>query len=454
MKKVQFPPDFSWGTATASYQVEGAWREDGKGESIWDRFAHTEGKIAGGDTGDVACDQYHRYREDVALMKQLNQRGYRFSISWPRIFPEGKDSKPNQAGLDYYSRLVDELLAAGITPFPTLYHWDLPQALQDEGGWTNRDIIEHFADYARTCIVALGDRVKRWMILNEPHVFVMMAYLYGMHAPGLRDSGAAMRASHVVNLAHAAAARAIRDAGTAEAIGTAFSMSASYPASESAEDRAAAERHHAFNNDWFLRPIMKGEYPRAYSDQGAALARMDIRDGDLAAMREPLDFIGINLYTRTICTDAPAGKNIAVRTLPGPGPRTDFNWEVWPAAIYRMIMRVTKDYGRPPIYVTENGCSFGDRPGADGRVHDDRRVDFYHGYIGQVGRALAEGADVRGYYAWTLLDNFEWAMGFSQRFGIIDCDFEDAQRRTVKDSGYWYRDLIAKGEIEYDDTLE
>ena len=453
MKKVRFPADFSWGTATASYQVEGAWDEDGKGESVWDRFAHTEGKILNGDTGDVACDQYHRYREDVALMKELGLRGYRFSIAWPRIFPSGKGAI-NQKGIDYYNRLIDELLANGIRPFPTLYHWDLPQALQDEGGWTNRDIIEHFTTYARTCIDSFGDRVKNWMIFNEPHVFIFTSYLGGMHAPGLRNSTAALTASHVTNLAHASALRAMKAVGSAEAIGTAFSMSASYPASDSAEDAAAAERYHGWNNDWFLRPIMKGEYPDAYVDMDAARAKMDIRPGDMEQLRAPLDFIGVNLYSRTIIADAGDGRNLGVRAMPGmgTGPRTDFNWEVWPAAIYQQLMRVWKDYGPTPMYVTENGCSYGDRPGPDGRVHDERRVDFYRGYIGQVGRALAEGADLRGYYAWSLMDNFEWASGYSQRFGIIDCDFP-TQKRTIKDSGYWYRDLISKGEIEYDETL-
>ena len=452
MKKVTFPKDFSWGTATASYQVEGAVKEGGRGESIWDRFSHEEGRILNGETGDVTSDQYHRYKEDVALMKQLNQRGYRFSIAWSRIFPEGK-GRVNQAGIDYYNRLIDELLANGIRPFPTLYHWDLPSALQDEGGWANRDIIEHFTTYARTCIDAFGDRVKHWMIFNEPWVFVFMGYLYGTHAPALRDATKALTASHIVNLSHASAARAMRAAGTAEMIGTAFSMGAPYPASDSPEDKAAAERQHGFSNDWFLRPIMKGDYPKAYRDLDATMVRMDIRPGDMEQLREPLDFIGINLYSRSIVADAPQDRNVGTRTIPGPGPRTEFGWEVWPAAIYQMIMRVTKEYGRPPIFVTENGCSYGDRPGADGRVHDQKRIDFYNGYIGQVGRALAEGADVRGYYAWTLIDNFEWAMGFSQRFGIIDVDLEGDRRRTIKDSGYWYRDLIARGEIEYDETL-
>ncbi len=453
MKNFRFPDGFTWGTATASYQVEGAWDEDGKGESIWDRFSHASGKVANGDTGDVACDQYHRYKEDVALMKQLGFRGYRFSISWPRIFPAGK-GQVNQKGIDYYNRLIDELLANGIQPFPTLFHWDLPQALQDAGGWSNRDIVGHFTAYAETCIKALGDRVKNWMILNEPWVFAFMGYLYDAHAPGVRDSSLAMRASHNVNLSHASAARAMRAVGTAEAIGTAFSTSAIYPASDSAEDRAAAERQHGWTNDWFMRPIMKGEYPNAYVDQERALSRMEVRPGDMELVKEPLDFIGVNLYSRTIVADSEDRRNLGTRPIPGPGPRTDFNTEVWPAAIYRQLMRVSKDYAGVPIFITENGCSYDDRPGPDGRVHDDRRIAYYRGYIGQVARAIDEGADVRGYYAWSLIDNFEWAMGYSQRFGIIDCDFENGQKRTIKDSGYWFRDLIAKNQINYDETLE
>ncbi len=451
MKKVQFPAGFSWGTATASYQVEGAWNEDGRGESVWDRFSHTEGKILNGDTGDVACDEYHRYKEDVAIMKELGMRGYRFSIAWPRVFPDGKGAV-NQKGLDYYSRLVDELLANGITPFPTLYHWDLPQALQDAGGWANRDIIDQFATYAETCVNALGDRVKNWMVFNEPWCFTFLGTLFGIHAPGLRDADHCMKATHVVNLAHAAALKAMRATGKPDAVGTAFSMTSCYPASDSAEDKAAAERQHAFVNTWFLDPLVKGSYPLAYVDQEKTLRRMDIRPGDMEQMRSKLDFIGINLYQRAIVAAAEQDRNQGTRQVPGPGPRTAFGWEVWPAALYQMIKRIDADYGRPPIYVTENGCSYATAPGPDGRVHDQERIDFYDGYIGQVARAIDEGCDVRGYYAWTLLDNFEWATGFSQRFGLTYTDFE-TQKRTIKDSGYWFRDLIAKNEIAYDETL-
>lgn len=451
MKTFTFPADWQWGTATASYQVEGAWNEDGKGESIWDRFSHEPGRIMNGDTGDVACDQYHRYKEDAAIMRDLGMRGYRFSISWPRIFPDASGTV-NQAGVDYYDRLVDALLENGVRPFPTLYHWDLPQWAQDMGGWSNREIIGRFATYAETMVNALGDRVKNWMVFNEPWVFTFLALLYGQHAPGLRDTDHAMKATHIVNLTQAAAMAAMRATGKPEMVGSAYSMTSTYPATDSAEDKAAAERQHGFANTWFIDPIVKGAYPRAYVDQEQALARMDIRPGDMEAMRSTFDFIGINLYQRAIVAASDDTRNIGVRNIPGPGPRTAFNWEVWPAGIYQMIKRIDADYGRPPIFITENGCSYPEGPGADGRVHDPERIAFYEGYVGQVARARDEGCDVRGYYTWTLIDNFEWTMGYSQRFGIVHVD-HDTQKRTIKDSGYWFQDLIKKNKITYDETL-
>jgi len=451
MKTARFPAGFTWGTATASYQVEGAWQEDGKGESIWDRFSHTPGKILNGDTGDVACDQYHRFKEDVAIMKELGLHAYRFSISWPRVFPQGK-GQVNQKGLDYYNRLVDELLANGIQPFPTLYHWDLPQALQDEGGWANRDIVGHFTTYAETVMKSLGDRVKSWMVFNEPWVFTFLGHVVGVLAPGIHDRAMGMRTMHIANLTQTSAVRAMRAIGTADSIGSAFSMSGIYPYTGSEADRAAAERQWGFTNDWFLRPIMKGEHPAAYLDMEATLKEADIRPGEVEGLKEPLDFIGVNLYSRIITANNPDEKYLGIRQVPGPGPRCNFGWEVWPAAIYRTLMRVHNDYGKP-IFVTENGSSWVDEVTGDGRVHDADRVDCYNGYIGQVARAIDEGADIRGYYAWSMLDNFEWAFGYSQRFGLTYVDFENGQKRIIKDSGYWYRDLIKAGQIEYDETL-
>jgi beta-glucosidase len=357
----------------------------------------------------------------------------------------------NQKGLDYYSRLVDELLANGVMPFPTLYHWDLPQWVQDQGGWSEREVIPRFTTYAETIVKALGDRVKNWMVFNEPWVFAYLGYLYGIHAPGIRDSDRAVKAAHIVNLAQADAMAAMRATGLPEAVGSAYSMNSAYPASDSDEDIEAAERHHAWHNVWFIDPVLKGTYPHAYLEQEKMLRKMDVRPGDMEQCRSTMDFIGINLYQRSMVEHNENDRNLGARNRPGPGPRTAFGWEVWPAALYQMIKRIDKDYGLP-IYVTENGCSYPTVPDANGRVADQERIDFYNGFIGQVGRAIDEGCDVRGYYGWTLIDNFEWAEGYRQRFGIVHVDFE-TQQRTIKDSGYWFRDLIAKNEIEYDETL-
>ncbi len=446
MTRVRFPEGFHWGTATASYQIEGAWRDDGKGESIWDRFTHTPGRVENGDTGDVACDSYHRYDDDISLMKEMNLNSYRFSISWPRILPTGSGAV-NAKGIDYYSRLVDELLGAGIRPFPTLYHWDLPQPLEDRGGWPERDMAGHFADYAETVVRALGDRVENWMIFNEPTIFTVMGYLAGIHAPGRRDLDAFLRASHTVNRAQAEAFRAMRSVRGDAVIGTAFSMSSCEPAGDSEADASAAERWHALVNLWYLETALNGRYPDAFVD-GVPLDRMGVRDGDLESLRTPLDFIGINLYTRTLVAanpDDPYGVGAqAVGPMGGDeGPKTDFGWEVWPDALYDMIQRITRDYDRPVIEITENGCSYADAPDASGTIRDSRRIDFYRGYLAAVARAIADGADVRGYHAWTLLDNFEWSEGYRQRFGLAWVDFPGTER-TLKESGRWYGRVAAE----------
>lgn len=439
-----FPEGFHWGAATASYQIEGAWQADGKGESIWDRFSHTPGKVKHGHTGDVACDSYHRFPEDVALLQEMGLTSYRFSISWPRIQPNGRGAA-NPAGVDYYARLVDALLAAGIRPFPTLYHWDMPQAIEDAGGWPHRDTAGRFADYADTVVRALGDRVKGWMILNEPNIFTTMGYLLGIHAPGRREPEAFLRATHVVNLAHGDAFRAMRAAHADLRIGTAFNMSHVEPASDSLADVDAAERWHRFMNEWFLRPSLRGEYPEAHP-KGLPESAMGIAAGDFERMRAPLDFVGINLYTRSIVRALPGdGGPLSLGVLPvgglggEEGPKTDFGWEVWPDALYEILVRISKDFDRPPIEITENGCSYADGPGPDGAVRDHRRIDFYRGYIEAVHRAITDGADVRGYHAWSLLDNFEWGEGYEQRFGLVWVDFDDPKRRRIlKESGRWY----------------
>jgi beta-glucosidase len=446
MGQVRFPEGFYWGTATAAYQIEGAWNEDGKGESVWDRFAHTEGKIRGGDTGDVACDSYHRYPEDVALMRAMNLNSYRFSISWPRLFPSGSGPL-NAKGIDYYSRLVDALLAAGVRPFPTLYHWDLPQTLEDRGGWPNRDTAGRFADYAEAAIRALGDRADDWIIFNEPTIFTLMGYLAGYHAPGRRDREAFLRATHTVNLAQAEAFRAMRAVRSDARIGSAFNMSPCEPAGDDEEDAAAAERWHGLVNVWYLEPALKGRFPDAYVD-GPPLERMGVREGDLERLRAPLDFIGINLYSRVLVKHQPDNPHGAGAVPVGPvggndGPRTDFGFEVWPKALYDMIARITEDYDRPVIEITENGCSYADGPDQRGVVNDARRIDFYRGSLEAVARAIGDGADVRGYHAWSLMDNFEWSEGFAQRFGLTWVNFPETDR-TLKESGRWYGRVAAE----------
>ena len=451
MGRASFPKGFHWGAATAAHQIEGAFREDDKGESIWDRFSHTPGRIHAGDTGDVACDSYHRIGDDIALLRAMNLTSYRFSIAWPRILPSGSGT-PNPAGVDYYRRLVDGLLEVGIRPFPTLYHWDLPQTLEDRGGWPERDTAGRFADYADTCMRALGDRVDDWMIFNEPSIFTTMGYLLGIHAPGHRDPDAFLRATHTVNLAQAEAFRAMRAARADARIGTAFSMSPCEPAGDGEADAAAAERWHAFVNLWHLEPALRSRYPAAFVN-GPPLERMGVRDGDLEQMHAPLDFIGINLYMRArVAHSDTAGWGIAAQPqgMGGDeGPRTDFGWEVWPRALYDMVMRITRDYDTPVIEITENGCSYADRPDETGAIRDPRRVEFFRGYLTELARAIEDGADVQGYHAWTLLDNFEWAAGYAQRFGLAWVDFDDPKRpRTLKESGHWYGRVAAENGFE------
>jgi beta-glucosidase len=449
MATISFPSGFLWGTATASYQIEGARMEDGRGESIWDRFAHTPGKIKAGDTGDIACDFYHRYEGDIGLMKQLGLTASRFSIAWPRVFASGRGT-PNAKAIDFYRRVVDELLKNGIEPFATLYHWDLPQALQDAGGWANRDTAAAFADYAALVVDKLGDRVTNWMIFNEPWIFTILGHWWGIHAPGIRDRALAIRATHVVNLAQGMAARAVRATKHKHLrIGSAFNMSPVHPRTQSAEDIAAAERWHRFHNLWFLETAINGRYPEVYltRDQDQ---RLGVQAGDMETLRAPLDFVGINLYTRAMVAHDERDPDIGVAQVRPKGDEfTDFGWEVYPQALSEMILRITKDYRRPTIFVTENGCSYGDVPDAAGEVHDQRRISFLKRYIGEVGKAIGAGADVRGYFTWTSTDNFEWAEGFTQRFGIIHCDFK-TQKRTIKDSGKWYAQLAARNAVDYE----
>jgi beta-glucosidase len=441
-----FPTNFLWGAASAAYQVEGAWNEDGKGESIWDRFAHTPGKIKNGDTGDFACDFYHRYPEDIATMAELGFTAARISCSWPRILPQGKGTV-NQRGLDFYNRLVDELLRHGIKPFVTLYHWDLPQALEDLDGWRSRDTAEYFRDYVALVANHLGDRVKHWIVLNEPWMFTMLGHFQGIHAPGRRNPLEALRAAHVVNLAQGLSVRALRDSRhRPAAVGTAFSMCPTHPLTDSADDREAAERCDKFVNLWFVETVMNGRYPQIGGEINFEHL-IDLRGGDMETIKAPLDFIGINLYTRAVIKYDSGERYLGAKHVQPDGKElTDFGWEVYPRAISEMILRIWKDYRRP-IYITENGCSYRDLPDADDRVKDNRRICFLRRYLAEVGRAIEAGADVRGYFVWTLTDNFEWAEGYGQRFGIVHCD-RATQRRIVKDSGHWYARLARSNRLD------
>ena len=444
----QFPKDFMWGVATAAYQIEGAWNVDGKGQSIWDTFAHTVGKVKGADTGDVACDSYHLYKGDVELAKKLNVKSYRFSIAWPRIQADGT-GKSNPKGLDYYKRLADTLLEAKVRPLATLYHWDLPQKLQDAGGWPNREVVGRFTDYCEIAAKALGDRISDWCIFNEPWVFTFLGYDWGAQAPGLRDFDATMKATHVVNLSQGQAFRAIKAVDGKFQVGSAYSMSNCEPATNRAEDKAAADRAHAMANLWFLEPALKGNYPTAFPN-GNPYELMGVKSGDMELCKAPLDFIGINYYRRAMVAAIPVGTGDASRGLRNfdafEGPLTDFAWEVWPDSFYELVMRITREYSKPVIEITENGCSYLDSPDTKGRVPDQRRIDYTRGYLSALGRAMKDGANVRSYHHWSLLDNFEWAEGYAQRFGLVWVDFRD-QRRIIKDSGYWYGKLAASGNL-------
>jgi len=446
MASIRFPDDFHWGVATSAHQIEGAWREDGKGESIWDRFARTPGRIARGDRADVACDHYHRLREDVALMRGLGIRSYRFSIAWPRIEPQGRPPVETR-GLDFYQRLVDTLLEADIRPLPTLYHWDLPQPLEDAGGWPERDLATRFAEYAGVVAGVLGDRVRTWLIFNEPWIFTLLGYGIGVHAPGRRGFETFARAAHTVAMAQGDAFRAMRAMRAGLEIGSAFNMSPCDPARDRDEDAEAAIRYARFQNDWFLEPALRGRYPDAFPG-GVPEEAMGIRPGDMDRCRAPLDFVGVNVYTRTRVRDAAdVGPLRALPVETPEGPTTDMGWEVCPDALRRTLLDVHARYDGPVLEVTENGCAYADGPDARGVVDDRRRVDYLRDHLAAVAAAREGGARVRGYHVWSLLDNFEWTHGYAMRFGLVHVDFATG-RRTPKQSAKWYAETIAAGGFE------
>jgi beta-glucosidase len=464
-ERSDFPPDFLWGVATAAYQIEGAAAEGGRGRSIWDTFSHTPGLVRGGDTGDVACDHYHRFRDDVRLMAELGVRAYRFSVAWPRVQPTGR-GPVNQTGLDFYRRLVDELLAHDIQPWLTLYHWDLPQPLEDLGGWPVRDTAARFGEYAQLMHGALGDRVWHWTTLNEPWCSAFLGYGSGAHAPGRKEAPAAIRAAHHLMLGHGLAVQAIRagTAGSSQAdaeVGVTVNLYAVSPESNSAADTDAARRIDGLANRFFLDPLLLGHYPGDVVDDLRAVTDFGhVRDGDLATIATPLSMLGINYYSRYVVagsddSGSEPGARPAYwrRSSDWPGsehvrfgnrglPVTAMNWEIDAPGLVEVLCRVATDYPELPIYITENGAAFADEVSAEGTVHDPDRVAYLSEHVAACRRARQLGVPLQGYFAWSLLDNFEWAWGYSRRFGLVYVDYP-TQRRIPKTSAHWFRELIA-----------
>lgn len=434
------PEGFLWGVATAAYQVEGAVAEDGRAPSIWDTFSHTPGKIAGGDTGDVACDHYHRWREDLGLIKELGAGAYRFSVAWPRVVPGG-DGPVNAKGLDFYDQLVDGLLAEGIEPFLTLYHWDLPQALQDRGGWPVRETAEHFARYASVVAERLGDRVKNWATLNEPLCSSWIGHLDGTMAPGATDITAAVRTSYHLLLGHGLATQAIRAAVPGAQVGIVNNLNPVDPATGSPADAAAARRMDGHTNRWWLDPIHGRGFPEDMVDVYGV--ELPVREGDLEIIAQPLDWLGLNYYFPAVVTDDPGGTYPFARSVRRLHvPRTGMDWEIDANGIERMLLRLTEEYGARRIYVTENGSAWPDVVGVDGAVQDPERIRYLEEHLAACARATRKGAPLAGYFAWSLMDNFEWAYGYDKRFGLVHVDYK-TQARTVKASGRRYAELVA-----------
>ena len=470
-----FPEGFLWGTATSAYQVEGSTRADGRGESIWDRFTAEPGRIDDGSSGEPACDHYRRWREDIQLMQALGLQAYRFSISWPRIYPTGEGA-PNPVGLDFYDRLVDGLLDAQIEPLVTLYHWDLPQALQAQGGWARRETAARFRDLAVTVMERLGDRVKLWLTINEPWVVAFLGHLYGEHAPGLRDLATAVRVSHHLLLAHGLALQAFRQLNLPGRMGISLDLHAYVPASSAPEDQEAAQRALALESGWFLDPLFRGRYPdTALAWYQARQVEPPVEPGDLELIAQPMDFLGVNYYTRHVVAHDPSEPWTGIRNVAGPGPVTAMGWEVYPQGLQEVLTWVHRTYLAPrlaavpassrareevpsagsqpspwdhpcPLIITENGAAYPDElveEGGELRVADPERIAYLEGHLRAIWQALQEGAPVAGYFAWSFLDNFEWARGYTRRFGLVYVDYP-TQRRIPKASALWYRDVIAR----------
>jgi len=453
----RFPDDFVWGTATSSYQIEGALDEGGRGPSIWDTFAAREGTVKDGSDGAVACDHWHRVPQDVALMKELGVGAYRFSVAWPRVFPTGLEDRPIQAGLDVYDRLVDELLEAGIDPWVTLYHWDLPQPLEDLGGWPDRRLVDHFVAYAAAVASRLGDRVGHWITHNEPWCVAHLGYGTGLHAPGRVDLSASLAAAHHVLLSHGKAVPVLRSILPASAqVGITLNFSPAYAASGSRADAVAAERFDGFFNRWYLHPILGRGYPSDmlvhYASDGLldADAPAWLREHDLQAIAAPIDFLGINYYSRAIIRDDEAAVNDE-RQIPEPtdAQKTDIGWEVFPDGLHALLTRLHADAPDLPLVITENGAAYSTPPDDSGQVPDARREHYLREHVRACRRAIADGVDLRGYFAWSLLDNFEWQEGYTQRFGLTWVDYQ-TQQRTPKQSFRWFARAVQANAVPED----
>jgi beta-glucosidase len=443
---LSFPDGFLWGVASSAYQIEGAVNEDGRGLSIWDSFCRQPGKTKNGETGDSAADHYHRWRQDLRIMKDLGLKAYRFSIAWPRILPAGS-GQVNRPGLDFYDRLVDALLEAGIEPFITLYHWDLPQALQDRGGWPARDTALHFADYARIIGERLGDRVTYWMTHNEPWVAAFAGYFEGEHAPGIQDPVAAFLSAHHLLLSHGLACEALRAACRKPPhMGIALNLNPIHPATDSQADLEAATRADAGLNRLFLDPLFKGRYPADLIEMLGPIFTPP-QPGDMERIAAPLDWLGVNYYSRHVVRYDPDVPLLQLSQVLPVGNEYSQMWEIYPPGIFELLTRVWKDYHPPYIIVTENGMCVPDAPDLDGRIRDTRRIAYLHDQIAQVHRAIGDGVPVRGYFVWSLTDNFEWAHGYGMRFGLVYVDYA-TQARAVKDSGWWYKRVIEANGVE------
>lgn len=448
-----FPEDFNWGVATSSYQIEGAAFEDGRGESIWDRFCATPGKVANSEDGLTACDHYHRYAEDIQIMKQLGVTTYRFSMAWPRMFPKG-DSVREQRGFDFYDRLINELLDNGIKPLPTLYHWDLPQALQDKGGWANRDVVDAFAQYAAAAVEAYGDRVTEWLTLNEPWCVTWLGYMNGVHAPGVKNLDHALAAAHHTALAHAEATRAMRAVRSDLRIGLALNMTTYRIEDESDKDLAElGELMDAQLNRWWIEAFLKGSYPESLMKIHEVRLANIIQDGDLARLKVQTDMLGVNYYSDSFiglprAEDKPLieeGLFPFPHRMNGsaPGPYTDMGWPVTPVGLEELLLRIARDWPEiQDIAITENGAAYDYEPDASGEVNDTRRIEYLLSHLEAAGRAIEKGAPLKSYYAWSLMDNFEWAEGYNKRFGLVHVDFKSL-KRTIKNSGKAYSEVIA-----------